>query len=223
MLRLLQIAWLLVAGLGYGIGLSPTAFSLVLVPPWTVALMMPLNLFIGLVFLLIYCRFMRYFLPDLQCGTFSHERKGAVLTWMLHAGVHNLIRVPRLNRWVWTNPVHRAFYCWAFSMKVHNTAVLSLQADIIDPFFVEIDAGAKIGEWAKLSGHFSDKQGFHFGRITIGRNAQIGADVLLPPGVVVGETAVIQARSTLLPNTVVRPGDHWSGTPARPMKQVAES
>ena len=126
--------------------------------------------------------------------------------------------VPGLTRWVWTNPLHRALYCVAFGMKVHPSAVISLQVDVIDPFFVEIRAGAKIGEWAKFIGHIGDEQGFTFDDIVIQEDALIGADVLLPAGVTVGRGAMIRPCSALLTGTKVGDGEYWAGTPARPAR-----
>ena len=148
-------------------------------------------------------------------GEHEMERNGEVLRWMYHAGVQNLARILGISKIIFSFPLLRRLYFFASRAKVSPGAIISYDVRIIDPFMLEIEDGAKLGEWCKMAAHYSQDDKFIIKKILIKKNAVIGGDSLISPGVIVGEGGLIQARSFVLPNSVIADGEEWGGQPAK--------
>ncbi len=135
--------------------------------------------------------------------------------WMLHAGIHNYIRIPGLIKIIHANPILRRFYYTLSGAKIHKSVIISYDASLLDPFFIEIGEDSKIGEWSKVSGHIADEKRFIFGKVKIGKRVLVGAECSIAPGVEIGDDSMIMAYSRVLPGTIIPPGELWGGTPAR--------
>lgn len=56
------------------------------------------------------------------------------------------------------------------------------------------------------------------GKVIIKRNARIGANSVILPGVIIGENAIVGALS--LVKTDIPSGEVWGGVPAKPIKSI---
>jgi acetyltransferase-like isoleucine patch superfamily enzyme len=64
-------------------------------------------------------------------------------------------------------------------------------------------------------------QGYDGAPITIGRNVWLGAHVIVLPGVIIGDNAVVGAGSVV--TTSVPEGEIWAGVPARRIRSIFQS
>jgi acetyltransferase-like isoleucine patch superfamily enzyme len=64
-------------------------------------------------------------------------------------------------------------------------------------------------------------QGYDGAPITIGRNAWLGAHVIVLPGVTIGDSAVVGAGSVVIDS--VPEGEIWAGVPARRIRSTSAS
>ena len=180
----------------------------------SVAIAVPLAIFIVILNVILISGVLHATIRWPDEGEFPADRKGAMLLWTLHAGIVNFIRVPGLLRIVHANPFLRKLHYRLSGAKIHDSSIVAYDAVLIDPFLIEIGANSRIGDFAKLAGHYAILGKFVIKRIRVGKNAVIGGDAIIGPGVVVGDNAVIGARSVVLPNTVIGPGEIWVGAPA---------
>ncbi|MEM2974095.1 MAG: acyltransferase [Candidatus Micrarchaeia archaeon] len=111
----------------------------------------------------------------------------------------------RLKRWLLA----------AIGMKIgRNAAVgLGVQFDIFFPELIELGENCIVGYGATLLTHEFLIKELRIGKVVIGKNALVGANSTILPGVRIGENAVISACS--LVNRDVPGGAFVCGVPAR--------
>ena len=98
---------------------------------------------------------------------------------------------------------------------MESGAALGLGAtvDIFFPENISIGKDAIIGYNTVLLGHEFLFGQYRTGKVEIARNAMLGANCTVLPGVKVGEGAVVSAMS--LVNRDIPPGQNWGGVPAK--------
>ncbi|MFW5427517.1 MAG: acyltransferase [Methylophagaceae bacterium] len=99
--------------------------------------------------------------------------------------------------------------------------IIPLSGQLLDPHLITLGSNAHIGEDAMLTPHAvtSDNQ-LYIGKIIIGENAMIGAKSTLMPGVKVGDGAMVNAMSLVTMNTIIPANEIWGGIPARKLKTI---
>ena len=186
-----------------------------------IALAFPAGLFASFATYATLAGLLNALLPPVKEGIFTHDSGDSIkVNWMLHYGINNFVRVFAFQRLLQSNPLLRRLYFTLFGARVHPRAKISYETNFLDPSLVEIGKGTKIGAYTIIAGHYSDNSSFVIGRVRIGINSLIGGEVLIAPGVRIGDDAVIEARSSILPGTVVPSGEVWGGTPARFRRKV---
>ncbi len=70
--------------------------------------------------------------------------------------------------------------------------------------------------WIFLNDKYPPSGGVHWARITVEKGAKIGGGVVVLPGVVIGESALIGAGSVVTKS--VPAGEIWCGNPAKKIK-----
>ena len=100
-------------------------------------------------------------------------------------------------------------------MKIGNgTGIgLAVQFDIFFPELIEIGDNSIVGYGTALLAHEFLQNEFRTGKIKIGKNAMIGANCTILPGVEIGDGAVVSALS--LVNCDVPAGATYGGVPAK--------
>jgi maltose O-acetyltransferase len=106
-------------------------------------------------------------------------------------------------------------YGWRVIRPEHFN--LGIQTDIGAGTVILCQQGVEIGDKAQIGPNCSilsisticGKQG----KVTIGKDARVGANSVILPGVTIGEKSIIGAGSVVTTN--VPAGEVWYGTPAR--------
>lgn len=80
---------------------------------------------------------------------------------------------------------------------------------------VRLDDYCSIEPEVDLSGYWVDGDTVHVGEISVGAHARVGARSTLLPGTRIGQSAHIEAGSTVTGEKKVKAGARWSGSPAR--------
>jgi len=93
---------------------------------------------------------------------------------------------------------------------------LGATLDIFYPEMIEVGGNTLIGYNTVLLGHEFLQGEYRTGRVEIGKNAMIGANCTVLPGINIGDGAAISAMS--LVNCDIPAGEKWGGIPARRLK-----
>jgi len=106
--------------------------------------------------------------------------------------------------------------CWLMSpiFGPKSRSCYIAEPTILDPHQVTIGRNVVIGFGTTLAGHYQEKDHIVIKPTIIEDDVLIGAHSALS-GVHVKKGASIGAGSIVLPGSVVGPGEHWSGNPAR--------
>lgn len=88
--------------------------------------------------------------------------------------------------------------------------------DIFYPELIEIGDNTLIGYNTVILAHEYLQDEYRTGKVVIGKNAMIGANCTLLPGVKIGDGASISSMT--LVNTDIPAGQTWGGIPARRLK-----
>ncbi len=100
-----------------------------------------------------------------------------------------------------------------------NVAIgLGVSFDIFFPELITLKENCVIGFNATILCHEFLVKEFRLGGVVIGRNALIGANSTILPGVEVGENAIVSAMS--LVNKDIKPNTFVGGIPAKEIKRI---
>ncbi|MBM3309173.1 MAG: acyltransferase [Candidatus Altiarchaeales archaeon] len=104
-------------------------------------------------------------------------------------------------------------------VKVGRNVSVGLYAvfDIFYPELIEIKDNAIIGYGVTILAHEFLAKEARIGRVVVGKNAVVGANTTILPGVVIGDDAVVSAMS--LVNRDVKPGVLAGGVPAKVIRK----
>jgi acetyltransferase-like isoleucine patch superfamily enzyme len=119
-------------------------------------------------------------------------------------------------RWMVSSlsPLTSYFYR-GMGAKMATSVFISPRARIADPWFVEIQENATIGDDAVILGHAGHGRNIILGSVFIGEGAIIGMRSVLLPDVRVGCHARVAAGAVVVRGTVIADGETWAGVPAR--------
>ena len=124
-----------------------------------------------------------------------------------------------LARWSPSQRLKRALY-WLTGAKVGRHVSFGFEAtlDILYPQDITIEDDVIVGYDTTILCHGYMRNESQRGKVRVCRDASIGANCLILPGVTIGEGAVVGAMS--LVNRDVPPGEFWAGVPARRIRGV---
>lgn len=102
--------------------------------------------------------------------------------------------------------------------RVHPHAAIGLEVtfDVFFPELVTVREDAIIGYNSTILCHEYTREWYRTGPVVVEKDATIGANCTLLPGVIVGAGATVSAMS--LVNRDVPPGEVWGGVPARRLR-----
>ncbi|HEY7392346.1 MAG TPA: DapH/DapD/GlmU-related protein [Bryobacteraceae bacterium] len=150
-------------------------------------------------------------LPGAQPGRFRF-----VMASTMRMGViYSLPLVPLLEVAKWG----RRLIILGYSYSMHFGNKVQGSGKIEDPDLTEIGERVVLGAGVAIGAHFwnnlpSGKRIFVTAPVKIGARATIGAYSLVSLGCQIGEDAIIEPHSYLLPHTEVPAGEIWGGRPA---------
>jgi energy-coupling factor transporter transmembrane protein EcfT len=129
--------------------------------------------------------------------------------------IYSLPLVPLLE----VAPWGRRLIILAYSYSMHFGPQVQGSGKIEDPDLTEIGERVIFGAGVAIGAHFwnnlpSGKRVFVTAPVKIGARATIGAYSLVSLGCQIGEDAIIEPHSYLLPHTEVPAGEIWGGRPA---------
>ena len=136
-----------------------------------------------------------------------------------YALVYNLYKFVRRSPARWLASLLPSLF-WLFFRLAggtigRHTVVCSVDS-IQDPHLISIGSSSLIGFDARLIGlHWVDQHTCLVGRVEVEQEVTIGRGATLLPNVKVGRGATVQESATVVPGTVIPPGEVWGGTPAR--------
>lgn len=117
-------------------------------------------------------------------------------------------RIPRgrATKYGWTVSHPKRFRLGKFTDLGYGTYIQS-EAGVVIEDHVQIGGGVKIYSVDTINGTR--------GKVIIRRNAMVGANSVILPGVEIGENSLVGALSLVRAGTIIPPGELWAGVPAR--------
>lgn len=119
-------------------------------------------------------------------------------------------------------PTARIIYPWKLSLAPR--AMVGPHVNLYNLAPIRLEHGANLSQFCHLCAGSHDFTRWTMplvtGPITIGRNAWLGADVFVGPGVTVGELAVVGARSVVVGD--LPPRQVCVGSPCRPIRERSD-
>lgn len=122
--------------------------------------------------------------------------------WLLYSGPFP---------WLKEGWMHRRFGAKIGKNCAIHDAFLSLD-------FVELGDNVILGLGSAVTSYWYEQERFILGQISIGNNVIIGAKVAILPFTTIGEGAVVDAESIILPGMEIKAGDFVIGKPAASAK-----
>ena len=171
------------------------------------------------IFTLIALKILRVFLP-MEEGVYSYQTHPLeCFGWNLYG----FLCITHLNLFydkiLLPIPFRKGFY-QLMGAQVGD-GIIPISGQLLDPHLITLGSNCHIGEDAMLTPHAvtSDNK-LYIGKIIIGENAMIGAKSTIMPGVKVGDGAMVNAMSLVTMNTVIPANEIWGGIPARKLKVI---
>jgi non-ribosomal peptide synthetase-like protein len=96
-------------------------------------------------------------------------------------------------------------------------------ADISLPSFLRVHRGATIGYGTQLHAHRITEGVLTIGPVTIGQGAVVASECVVECDARVGDGAILREQSLLLSGQAIPDAETWSGSPARPSSEAADS
>ncbi|MFH0876321.1 MAG: acyltransferase [archaeon] len=110
-------------------------------------------------------------------------------------------------------------YRHVLNMKIGKNVAIApeAQVDAFYPELIEVEDNVIIGMNVTIFAHEFTHEYFRFGKVTIGKNALIGAGSTIRSGVRIGAKATVAMCSFV--NKDVPPGEVWGGVPAKRIRK----
>ena len=177
----------------------------------------------GLLFLLLYgllsALFYRVLLRWRPLLPGDYQMEESVFTrWKLLTVIYEFGRGALLP---FTTVFSRPLVAKLFGAKLGRD--LALGGRLADPYLIQIGDYAILGYNSVITPHAITSGYIMLREVRIGRGATVGVNVVVMPGVEIGEDAVVTAGSVVTMNTHIPPAELWGGIPARKIKDIAPS
>ncbi len=145
-----------------------------------------------------------------------YAMESAVFTrWKLAAVLYEF---GRLALAPFTHSASRPGIAKLFGAKVGRNVALA--GAVADPSLVSIGDDAVVGHNSTLTPHAITSGHIILERVSVGRGATVGVNVVVMAGAQIGDEAVVAAGAVVAPFTVIPPRELWGGMPARKIKSL---
>lgn len=166
------------------------------------------GLFTGLLLALI-----RRFYPY-PTGTHSMD-SGAFIHWKLNAVLTDLAKKALAP---FTTVFTESLFIQLFGARVGKATA---HAGVLrDHPLLEFGDYCTIGQNSVLTAHAITHDAIYLAPINVGKNAVVGINCTVMPGVEIGEGAVLAPGAVATINTIILPYELWGGIPARKIKDL---
>jgi hypothetical protein len=132
--------------------------------------------------------------------------------WGVHNGLTYLARYLFLE-FATPTPLNVMFYR-LMGMKIGRGSQVNT-TNISDPSLISIGDKTTIGGSATICAHYGQGGYLVIAPVKIGNGVTVGLRAIIMGGVEIGDNAKILPNSSVLPKTVIPPGELWGGIPAR--------
>jgi carbonic anhydrase/acetyltransferase-like protein (isoleucine patch superfamily) len=174
----------------------------------------------------------RLILPTLRPGRYALPVSRGVAVWLLHLTLQRYVNNGLVKDTLYYLNGLRTLYFRLMGARVHPTANVSGNVNLMDLGLLEVGRGSLIGSGVAIFGHYMSKGQLVLARNVIGERVVVGAYTLIAPGLTVGDRAFLgigcgigtqvtigagarlEAGSRVWPGTVIPPGEAWAGSPA---------
>jgi acetyltransferase-like isoleucine patch superfamily enzyme len=169
--------------------------------PWPFAL--PLAALVTVLALLVEAAIVVAPLPRLRPGRYPVGKSAVFANWALRTIVQRVVLAPALKSTFFASHVLRWLALRALGARIAWSARVALDAELVDPCLVTVEAGARLGSGCRLSGHLVEGDRLHLGTIQVGAEALVGDEARVWPDVSIGARAQVQARSVLHAGVII--------------------
>jgi len=136
-------------------------------------------------------------LPRAKPGRYEMMKGTAFWGWLLRSLLRRVLFVPGVKPLIFASNVLRFLALRAMGAKVAFTANMSTDVDLLDPWLLEVGAGATIGARCLVSGHYVEGGKLVLGEVVVGEKALLAAEVLVGPNVRIGKNVRALARAAV--------------------------
>ena len=100
---------------------------------------------------------------------------------------------------------------------------IAIAGIIIDPTLTTIHDYAVLGQDSVITSHIITFDKFFLKPVVIGKQAIIGINAVIMPGVIIGEKSIVAPGAVVLMDTKIPPNEFWGGVPAKKIKNIEPS
>jgi len=170
-----------------------------------------LSILSGLLALIVLVGVIHRLLPRIRPGRYPLLKDPMFFIWVVRFILQRALFAPGLQELLFQFNVLRYLSLRSLGAKVSFGASMSSDATILDPWLLEVEAGATIGTGCLVSGHFVDRGQLILGAVKIGANSLLAARVVVAPGTTIGKNvrilvgAMMGTDVTIDDNAIVGP------------------
>lgn len=160
----------------------------------------------------VFLAFLRRFWPPTE-GTFAiRDHPWVFYRWKLHNFLCMTNLFLHYQNSLLPPPIRKFFSQW-LGARV-GRGLVSIGGVAVDPYLIDIEAGALIGHEALLIPNNVTATQLTLKPIRVRRGAVVGARCVVEPGVEIGAGAMVKAMSWVPEGTTIPAGEVWGGVPA---------
>lgn len=160
----------------------------------------------GLLTWILACAAILLLIPRPSPGKHRLMRGASFYFWALGFIARRWLDLPPMGLLYRQSGVLRFLVLRAAGARVAFTAQMSSDATVLDPAFLTMGRGAMLGSQSTVAGHFIIGDRLILAPTVIHPGAQIAIDVIIGPGVTIGQNAVLEARVSLAPECRIGDG-----------------
>lgn len=134
------------------------------------------------------------------------------ILWYIHNGWTYIVRYTFLE-FVTPTPFNLWFYRM-MGMKIGEGTIIN-STHISDPGLIELGRKVTVGGSVVIVAHYGQGGYLVLAPVKIADNVTLGLRCIIMGGVEIGTGAKVLPGSSVLPKTVIPPGEIWGGVPAR--------
>ncbi|GAB4539370.1 MAG: hypothetical protein Tsb0014_29690 [Pleurocapsa sp.] len=122
-------------------------------------------------------------------------------------------------RWLLIFPFPGYWFYKLSGTKIASTALITSPDSLQDVYLVSIGENTLLGWGCLVLGHYSgDGVNTLLGEVSIGDDVLIGEGATIWCNVTIGDRAIVQNKSVVMPGTIIPSDEIWGGIPAKKIK-----
>ncbi len=142
-------------------------------------------------------------LPRVKPGRYDMMKGPVFWGWLLRSLLRRVLYWPPLKYLMFSSNVLRFLSLRALGARVAFTASMSTDVELLDPWLLRVGPRAMLGTRTLVAGHYVKGGQLVLAEVSIGAGCLCAAEVLVGPGVTVGDRAQVLSRAALGPGAQV--------------------